>query len=126
MGFGLRHWGADGAAILTRTAAGGAQATGTVTITPLPHGLWRTVIKLEVDASAGWGGTLTVTPTRQGTLAETATTVVVGGLTASGANGYATITVDGATSITISVAANDKVMRVYAVSIALLDEGAVI
>ncbi|MFA5123835.1 hypothetical protein [Zavarzinia sp.] len=119
MGFGIRDWGL----ILSRTAA---QATGTATIAPATHGLLRTRIKLEVDSSAGWSGTLTVTPTRQGTLAETATTVVVGGLTASGTGGYADIVIDHAASIVVSVADNDKVMRVYARSVGIADEGAVL
>ena len=64
-----------------------------------------------------------------GSQTEAVTTVVVGGLTASPVSGagYAILTlITGATSIVVSVAGNDRAMRVYARSFGRLDAGAVL
>lgn len=119
MGDGIRDYGA----VITLAAG---TAAGSYTFNPTAHGHLRARIKLEVDASAGWTGTFTVTPTRTGTIAETATTKVVGDLTASGTAGYLDVTIDNATSITLAVATNNKACRVYVRTYSLGDTGAVV
>lgn len=124
-GMSYKDWG-EGSPVIS---LGATTATGSKTIYPISNGPYlKTVVHVEVDAYAtgsNWGGTLSVSA-NHGSLTEAATTVVVSGLTASGSNGYKTMTtLEGYyTSIAISVAGNDKVCRVYAYSYGALEEGA--
>lgn len=124
MAIGFRDHGlTTGSAVL---AVASGTATGSVTVYPWRERFLKTQVVIEVDAAAGWGGTVTITPSyRTEANAAAATSVSVGDLVGAGtAKTYVTTIAGPVESLAIAVTGNDKVLRVYALSYGQVEMGA--